>query len=329
MNTMKRLSLCFLLAFYICVSFGQSGYKKQVLLEHFTNSICSSCRDKNPVVFDLVKQYDDNVVHITVHPSIPYASCEFFKANPTENDSRTYYYQVAGTPTVVINGVQQKTNTPLLTANELTTLFPQSSILDLKLITSGTSTKTIQLDYQLANKPASATYRLHVWAIEKVIDKLTANGEPKHYNVFRKALTPIKGRDVSMELGTMLSGSFTYTYPVPVTYSEQQIAFVAFIQNETTKEVLNATESSLSTSSYTVESNINIVISNPVQDNLQVKSLVYPIDLQVVDGNGKSYVKEEFYNGQAISVSHLPNGFYVVEVVVNNRKEIRKLIICR
>jgi hypothetical protein len=85
--------------------------QKTVLVEHFTNSRCGVCANKNPGLYQNLASHPD-VLHIAFHPSAPYASCIFSQYNPVENDNRTKFYSIyGGTPWIVINGQVQSSGT--------------------------------------------------------------------------------------------------------------------------------------------------------------------------------------------------------------------------
>jgi len=99
---MKRfyLSLVALLSF----TYSEAQISQKVIAEHFTNTKCSVCASRNP---GLIQNFVSNpdVLHISIHPSSPYATCIFNQHNKTENDDRTKYYGLYGsTPRLAING---------------------------------------------------------------------------------------------------------------------------------------------------------------------------------------------------------------------------------
>ncbi len=83
-------------------SFAQVS--KTIVVEHFTNSVCSICASRNPGFYENLSE-QENVLHLAIHPSAPYSSCIFNLNNVIENDDRTNYYGIYGsTPRLVIQG---------------------------------------------------------------------------------------------------------------------------------------------------------------------------------------------------------------------------------
>ena len=90
----------------------------------------------------------------------------------------------------------------------------------------------------------------------------------------------------------------------------------------------------LRTQGVTEDSNFNIY-PNPATDNLKIKynaisSGVLMINIYDHVGrvmNKLSELHGEGVNTHTLDVSYLPNGFYMVEVIVNNEKQLKKLTI--
>lgn len=96
--------------------------------------------------------------------------------------------------------------------------------------------------YTLGTVP-SATYKIRAAVLEKWIHYATApgsNGEKDFPDVFRKAL-PSSAGDAFTPASIGDSVTFTYTYNLDLaTWDTTQIYTTAYIQNESTKEILNS-----------------------------------------------------------------------------------------
>lgn len=80
---------------------------KAIVLEHFTNSRCSICANRNPALLQNLASHPQ-VLNLSIHPSSPFANCFLSQRNAIVNDSRTNFYGIyGGTPRIVINGVVQ------------------------------------------------------------------------------------------------------------------------------------------------------------------------------------------------------------------------------
>src|SRR5690606_4388636 len=77
---------------------------KQMLVEHFTNTLCSVCASRNPG-FKANLNNESNYTLLSIHPSSPYPSCLFNNHDKRGNDGRTKFYGIyGGTPLIALNG---------------------------------------------------------------------------------------------------------------------------------------------------------------------------------------------------------------------------------
>jgi thiol-disulfide isomerase/thioredoxin len=85
-------------------SAGQINVQKFVLIEHFSNTWCPICAGRNPDFYALVQKYSKNIHQISIHPPYPYSGCPLYQYNKAENQERANYYNIQGTPALVLNG---------------------------------------------------------------------------------------------------------------------------------------------------------------------------------------------------------------------------------
>ena len=109
MKKQLTLALSVLLFFPI---FAQ--VEQKVIIEHFTNTRCGTCANKNPAFYETLANYPQ-VLHVAYHPSSPYANCAFNQQNKEDNDARTHFYNIyGGTPRAVVQSDVIPTQNPLL-----------------------------------------------------------------------------------------------------------------------------------------------------------------------------------------------------------------------
>jgi hypothetical protein len=245
----KALLSSFILISGITASFGQ----RLVLLEHFTQASCGPCAVQNPALNALLDNNLTKVVAIKYQTSWP-GTDPMNAANPTEVASRVTYYNVTGVPNSVLDGnfyngspggvTQTKINSRNSVApgvNTRVSYFVKDNTAPLNdsMVVSATVKATTQVP---------AGYILQIAAIEREIEFATApgtNGEKKFESVMKKMLPGASGTT----LPAIAAGdSVTYTYKfslvrsngTDVYYNLGQASAVAFVQNNTTKEVLGA-----------------------------------------------------------------------------------------
>lgn len=187
---MKHLNLKkFIFLFLIStgnVAFSQIN--KTPVVEHFTNTSCSICAANNDGFYNVLANHP-NALHISFHPSKPYASDFFNQQNKSENDERTIFYNIFGsTPRLVVNGslIQSSSLNSVLT-NVSSEMSAYS--IDSRQIRSGNADFKVEIVIKKLAADTSSIAYLFCGVVEDTIYQTTNNGEKVHYNVFRKSLT--------------------------------------------------------------------------------------------------------------------------------------------
>jgi len=237
---MQKLTLLFILLVTGNSVFAQTSAKKYLLIEHFTNSNCSSCGAKNPAFFNLIDDYPDDIHHISIHPPIPYASCAFYQANPSENSARSNYYNVFGTPSIAINGEFQPISTPILTANTLQSYLGQTSPMWIQVTESGVgANRTATVKVHTLDVIPGSNFKFYAAIVEKTVNYQGTNSETVHHNVFRDMLTNINGDDFTPAAPGQ-NVEFTFNYSISGSWNANEIYVLAWVQKPGTKEVVNS-----------------------------------------------------------------------------------------
>ncbi len=217
-------------------AFGQT--KKYALVEHFTNTLCGICAGSNPSFFTAVKvETNTNMHHISYHSAIPYSNCKFYVANKVPQDARATYYGLPGTPRASING-KALVSVGSITETTLTQNAGNDATISVK-VTEATGTATVKVK-AFQNIPAS-TNRLFIALVEKKVSYAAPNGEPTHYNVFRRFINSSgEAGDAIAAINSGAEITVTANYTMDATWVASQIYTVAWVQNPTTKEILNS-----------------------------------------------------------------------------------------
>lgn len=301
---------------------AQTGAKKYVLIEHFTNSNCSVCASRNPGMFNLIgqAQYADDVHHVSIHPVFPYPQCVFYQANTSENTAWTGLYPVQGTPTIVLNGATQSPSNPLLSENKLISFLNQTSPLALQVTESGSGTsRQVNIKAKSFGDIPAGSYNLFVAIVEKTINQQTPNGEAVHHNVFRKMITAVAGNPFTPPaIGETLEFNFDYT--LANNWKPEEVYVVAFVKETTTKAVLNSgTRFDPQLSSVPELSSNAVKISpNPATDLALLElgdDRVQSLEVFAANGQRLSLGYEQAGNLLSIATHELNPGIYFVKVV--------------
>lgn len=325
---MKR-TLLFLLIFIAALNQGYSQAKRYIFLEHFTNSRCGICASSNPGFYNLLTNYKNQYHHMTIHPPIPYPSCLLYQANPSDNNQRTNFYSILGTPTVVING-QTKKSAGSVTAANLNAELNKVSPIQIIVKETGTNQRNASIEIKTLGTKPSGNYRIYVVALEKELNYASPNGEKIHYNVFRDFLSAADGDTIDLaNQGGSVSRSYTIT--MQPNWVESQMYIMAWIQDVSSKEVLNSgTRFDVITSNDNPNQLQLTVYPNPVKDQLKIElpgSLQSASRLSITNLLGKELFAVELNASTKnfqYPVSHFPKGIYFVRLQSGKEKTSRK-----
>ena len=236
----KGLLLSFALATMNLTVFAQA--QKYVLLEHFTNTYCSTCASQNPGFYQTIGvETNKDVHHISIHSSVPYQQCPYYQANKIEQDGRKDYYGLTSTPRVSVNGAAL-VGAGSVTSATITAATAGTSPIELKIAeTTGTS-RTVTVTFKNVGTYPSGDYRLYAAVVEKKITFAANNGESTHHNVFRKYLSngadiPFNGIPINFTSNTQTVQLF---YDVAPSWNAAQTYVLVWVQNESSNVVLNS-----------------------------------------------------------------------------------------
>ena len=226
---------------FLCTSLSWAQAPKYVLFEHFTNTRCGVCGGTNPTFYQNVNiNANTKLHHISMHSSIPYNNCVFYQANPAPQDERANYFNIPGTPRVVVNG------TTTLGAGSVTAAMIDNaycatcSPVAIKVSESGTGTRQALIEIKTLGTRPSGTFRLLAAVVEKTVNYNAPNSETVHHNVFRQFLTPTAGEPFTLPTQGGTASLTVYNYTLNPAWLANEVYVVAWLYDETTKSVLNS-----------------------------------------------------------------------------------------
>ena len=317
---MKKLNTLFLFLLFTGSLFAQGAVKKYVLLEHFTNSNCGICSFRNPQFYTNIEPYQDDIHHVTVHPSFPYSSCVFYQHNTTDNNAWVQQFGIGSTPRVAMNGTLVPSGSQLLPVATLTPELEKMSNIWLQVsedVNGNDVTATVTVHTVGALDPGN--YTLHVAIVEKEINQTTGNGESVHYDVFRDMLTVVTG-DAFFPANPGESVTSTYNYSYDAAWNSDEIYVLAFVKNLATGEVLNSGTrfDPVLVSTKAPEVKSIQLFPNPVNDEafLTIPTNETVREIEVFDLEGRRVLTDFSENGQTVRLqtSALASGIYLVKM---------------
>lgn len=235
---MKNILL--LLAFIYSSQVALAQVPKKVIVEHFTNTKCSICASRNPGFYTNLRK-QSGVIHLAIHPSSPYSACVLSQHNVAENDARTNYYGVYGsTPRLVIQGTVISANANYDVASLFSPYLGQTSPASIRIVQTKFGTDSIRSRIVIKTEAAHSlgSLSLFIALAEDTLKYTGSNGEPVHYDVFRKSLTGATGINISLPATIGDSVVYTKSSTVHSAWNFARIYTLAILQEKTSKSVV-------------------------------------------------------------------------------------------
>jgi hypothetical protein len=240
MKNITKLASVLAASFITCSAAAQAP--KYVLLEEFTGMNCGPCAAQNPGFLTNILTPNPIVVHhIAYHPSWPGVD-NMYTYNKGPVDSMVTEYAVTGVPNVEMLGNQKNTGPAGILQSDVDNEFSAGSpikVVVTDVIVSGNN-HTATINVSTVGAVPSGTYRLRT-VVTEYLHFATApgtNGEKDFPNVFRKMMPSWKGDLITLPtIGNTVT--FTYNYVADPLWNQANVKLTAYVQNVTSKEVLN------------------------------------------------------------------------------------------
>jgi hypothetical protein len=241
---MKKITLlCMFAVFVSGIASVHAQCYKYPLFEHFTQASCGPCAQQNPGFQSSILDPNPNSVrHIAYHTSWP-GYDPMYNVNPTQSDDRVNYYNVTGVPDLFLQGNYKEAQPGGMTMGDVNTIVSQTSPVKIVVadVDNGTSHDVTVTVKSIGIVPTGSWNLMNV-VIERNVTYINPpgnNGETYFPNVMKLMIPNSSGDAVTLPAqGT--ESTFTYTYDEDASWNMSEIGVVSFLQNTSTKEVLNA-----------------------------------------------------------------------------------------
>ncbi|MCU0442610.1 MAG: T9SS type A sorting domain-containing protein [Bacteroidia bacterium] len=329
--------------------------KRKSLYEVFTSSTCPPCRPGNETLQEVFRQRMGGYTVIKYQYNFPGAGDPYYT---TEGASRgTYYGGISSVPSTFIDGGWDG-NPNGMTTTIFDEFYNRPTVVG---ITGSQSRNGNTFTMTAKVKPTDAlpgNYKIHFAILERVtIRNIKTNGEQEFHWVMKKMVPNANGAAISFasDAEQTITQSFTFpgNYRLPndaqpaniINLSTEhsvenfnELLGVVFIQNETTKEVVqsewtvnNPWDYYASVNEQKIES-LNIsMYPNPASQSVTINTekITSNTTVKVIDIAGKVVAAVEAAPGMetAIDCAALSNGIYLVQFEVNGTTATQKLVI--
>lgn len=311
---------------------AQAQVVQNNVVEHFTNTKCGVCASRNPGFYTSYKK-QANTFHLAVHPSSPYSGCLLSQQNKADADSRTNYYGIFGsTPRLVINGTVISANSNYADTGIFTPYKNKTSPISMSITQTQFKTDSIvsRVVLKTVSTHAHSTVSLFMGLAEDTISYTGSNGEPSHYDVFRKSLTASAGNSVILPANIGDSLVLEFKSSVNNLWLLPRIFTIGILQETSSKKLIQAGKSNLTGTatgtlgtSKSTEAIEVTVYPNPANDRIQViAGQNEPSELILLSTSGAVITSNKSVNGiHIIDISQIAIGQYILKV--SNSKGIK------
>jgi len=333
--------------FFSCASQGQS--QRLMLFEEFTGENCPPCADYNPGLNQLLDANSQKIVSIKYQTDIPFGTPKLYDYNPSDVDNASIYYSNASAPYGHMDG--NTWSGPVFSFNQ--------AILDARYTVPSPFAISVSHTFSpvydtiftrtaiVATQAISGMLQLRakIAVTEKDITGFTSyNGENHFQNVMRKLLPEATGTPLPANWAvgdSVVIEAQWEIYGGDPTPDWAQLQVLAFVQNETNKDVMQTGFSPAFITTGTpnpVPDEVAVNIwPNPVTDKLSIQAdFEHPTDVSIsmADARGASPLcpihlhDVTMLNEQIPLSSMLPTGVYMLKVQTDeNVIAVRKVIV--
>lgn len=303
-----------------------------VLIEQFTNNgsinngPAEPNRASNTALNTFINSGNGEAVKLEYHVGFPGPNMDpLYLNNEQDMNARAAFYGVVSTPTTFVNA--NTGNLASIFQNE--TLRAAQVTID-TIFTTNTPPDQLNVTVRFtANRPLPANTRLHIAAIETLIDTTAAhgtNGETSYQYVVRKLIPNALGTVFSQPIPRDSSRTVNVSW-TPKAYRLNRLGIIAFVQNG--KEIYQARMDT--TLQYIPPANLItgiedpafaekiLIYPNPANREVNVvlpERTLTPIALNLMDAHGRTVHTNGFATGEqqkTIDTNELASGLYILQ----------------
>jgi hypothetical protein len=236
-------------------TYFQQGVQRNVLFQEFTSATSLGCAINNVGLNRFIDSNFNSVVAIKYPWGVPSPNDSMYLAAKAQVDSLVAYFNAAFVPLTYADGntfVNLPYNTDSLLYAPYNYRLSIGSPVDIAVTDSlAGNTMFTRVDINVLAPLENGSFKLKVNALEREInyDTIPTNWyDSTYFDVFRQAIPGIYGIPIGTGTGQQ---SYTFAYEIQPGWNSSQIFTAAYIENETTREVLNSAKGGNFTPSFT------------------------------------------------------------------------------
>lgn len=243
----------------LCLGFASFQVSAQaprtILFEEFTSATCPPCASTNPIFNNFLKQFGSRTINMAFQCNIPVTGDPMYASNTSEVGTRMTYYGINSAPNCRMDGKvvgdQNSTHPLAVSATTVNNRLAVESPIEISvdhIVLLGTNGAKDSMDITVIIKNVSASdfsnanYVLQTSIIEELIrfpKQAATNGETDFHVVMRKMLPSATGTKITDVITPGSTKEIKFRAAVPTyIYSYNEIGVVAFLQNNSGKEII-------------------------------------------------------------------------------------------
>lgn len=248
---MKKVLLVFFSLGVFSTIFSQS--QRTMLFEEFTGEDCPPCAATNPGVNALLSDNEGTVIGLKYQAIVSSSSRNvLYTQTKSETNARGSYYSNTSLPYGILDGNVKRSNAANFDQTDFDNRFSAPSSFNLSVnhefsVNGDSVYITVNIEASQAfSAGGSSSLKLRVAMVEREIHLSPAavNGESEFVDVMRKMYPGPGGTTLAQNWANGQAQTVTFGVLIPsYIFDKSQIAVVAFIQDDITKEVQQAAQS--------------------------------------------------------------------------------------
>ncbi len=310
-----------------------------VLLEHFTNATHTTSIESNDLIYGIANSKPYDFAYLSFHTSFPQAD-PFNNRNPADPSARALHYGISEVPFSIMDGGPDGSGI----FNYSPVAFNTKELLKRALVDPAFSIEisqdqsdnelSIDIDITSLSGIDAGALTLYVAIVETDVDASEAGLQTNtvYRNIVRKLLPDAGGTLLPADWTENQTRSFNLSWSVNDVFDSGKLAAVAFIQDETTREVYQT--------GYSSEFDIPTVVDLPEPDLRLSDILLYPIPvtdylyiqfretttndhfLEIYNLTGRKVYSDILRHGSLVyefNAGQLPGGIYLFRIRGKNK----------
>jgi len=276
-------SILLVIALFLGTSNIYSSSPRMILVEEATNTGCPPCALYNPDFQAYIMDHLSEVIPVVYHWYYPSDQDPFYLTDVNMNMTRVGYYNINGVPAGVVNGSSISNILPNTVETKVATYRNQTSPITIT-IDEQRNGQNVNFTVNVTSDNDIVSKKLRVVAVEFSHNYDVApgsNGEKEFYWLARKMFPSAAGTDLNVTAGETFTYTNSFTIPTGDNgWNADQMYIVAFVQDDSNKEILQAKSSQKMTTAKITASNQYLKV-DPGQQISQTLTVHNPNDVDL------------------------------------------------